>query len=43
MSTGPFADVPVIGALSRADAAAKLREIGKVPAAEAVECAAALP
>ena len=30
MNAGPFEDLPVIGALSRVDAAAKLRELGSL-------------
>jgi hypothetical protein len=29
MNAGPFEDLPIIGALSRVDAAAKLRELGE--------------
>jgi hypothetical protein len=43
VTTGPFEDLPVIGTLSRADAAIKLREIGEDKAAEAVEHAAPAP
>ncbi len=40
MSGAPFDDLPVIGALSRTDAAAKLREVGEdVPADAAAEAA----
>jgi hypothetical protein len=40
VTTGPFGDLPVIGTLSRIDAAIKLREIGEDKAAEAIEHAA---
>ena len=40
MSGGPFDDLPVIGALSRTDAAAKLREVEEDAAADAVAEAA---
>jgi hypothetical protein len=43
MSAGPFEDLPVIGVLSRDDAAAKLRELGEVAAADAVERAPPAP
>ena len=37
MSGGPFDDLPVIGALARADAAVKLREVAEEAAAAALE------
>jgi hypothetical protein len=43
VTTGPFEDMPVIGTLSRTDAAIKLREIGEDKAAEAIERAARAP
>jgi hypothetical protein len=43
MSAQPFADLPVIGALPRDAAAAKLREVGEDAAADAVERASPPP
>ena len=37
MNGGPFSDLPVIGALARADAAVKLREVAEEAAATALE------
>jgi hypothetical protein len=43
MTAGPFQDLSVIGALSRTNAAIKLREMGEDKAAEAIEQAAPAP
>ena len=40
MSGGPFDDLPVVGVLSRNDAAVKLREVEEDTAADALEEAA---
>jgi hypothetical protein len=40
MTGGPFDDLPVIGTLAPAEAAAKLREVGEDAAAAAVDRAA---
>src|SRR5689334_13359061 len=43
MNTSPFEGLPVIGALSRVDAAVKLHELGEDAAADAVERAPLAP